>query len=296
MQKLYKVKESLLKLLRRIKRYPHEIRIPGTNGGEYEVDDMIISGPKHTCFYFRFEYILSTIFSFTVVIVTLFFNLFDTENSNSKQQFTLLKYWLRIGIILHLCAAIPKALILRRLFKIPLDNERLIVRRLMILVRSNVFFWNDKVSFVMYNYYIFGMSKLASSNICGSMASNLYRLCHFIICCFLLRLGNLFMRFFVEYYILTRNINYESIIDQGASQEEIDALPISIYGTAEANPESDSQWCGICLGNFQNGDEVRTLPCSKRHFFHKRCTDIWLRKQHICPYCRKSLRLINVQE
>ena len=295
MQKLSIVKESLLRFINKIKRYPSEIRVAGANGGEYEVDNMIISGPKHTCFYFRFEYILSAIFSFTVVLVTIWFMIVDSESSNHKQQFTLLKYWLRLGIILHLCAALPKMYILRRLFKIPLTNERIIVRRLMVLVRSNAFFWNDKVSFVMYNYYIFGMSKLASSNICGSMASNLYRLCHFIICCFLLRLVNLFLRFFVEYYILTRNVNYESIIDQGASNEEIDALPVTVYGVdniLDKSLEGDNQWCGICLSDFKYGEEIRTLPCSKQHFFHKRCTDIWLKKQHICPYCRKSLRLL----
>ncbi len=293
MHKLYNMRDSLWRLFARIRRYPNEVRAPGA-GGEYEADNMILSGPKHTYFYFRFEYILSSIFSVTVILVTALFLIFDNETVSIRQQFTLLKYWLRIGIILHVCALMPKMLILRRLFKTPITNERIVVRRLMLLIRSNVFFWNDKVSFVMYNYYIFGMSKLASSNICGSMTSALYRLCHFIICCFLLRLVNLFLRFFVEYYILTRSINFESIIDEGATQEEIEALPTSVYEPGESKvTDVEGQWCGICLSNFLAGEEICTLPCSSRHFFHKRCTDIWLRKQNICPYCRKSLRLLD---
>ena len=297
-QKLHQVKDTFFDILTRIKRYPNKIRIADVTA-ESEVDSMIISGPKHTYFYFRFEYILSVIYSITVIATTTVFLLYDTETSSTADQpFTLLKYWLRLGIVLHICALVPKGLILRFLARIPEENEHIIVRRLMVLVRSNVFFWNDKVSFVMYNYYIFGIGKIASSNICGSIANNLFRLCHFLICCFLLRLANLFVRFVVEYYVMSHNIEYESIIDQGAVQEEIDALPIAAYSSESNAGKSDTteQWCGICLSGFKSGDEIRTLPCSSHHFFHKRCTDTWLKRQYICPYCRKSLRfLVNQQ-
>lgn len=68
------------------------------------------------------------------------------------------------------------------------------------------------------------MTRLASTHICGSMTHNLYRLSHFIICCFLLRLVDLFVRFLIEYYLLTRNINYDSLIDRGATEEEIGSI------------------------------------------------------------------------
>lgn len=292
MRKVQALKEAFLRLLRRIRRYPSEIRVTGAEYVEYEIDNMTISSPKQTYYYFVFEYILGTLFELTVATITVLFLIFNSDSPKTQQQFTFLKYWLRFGTILNLCAPIPKIVILRRLFKVPLNNERLIVRRLMLLVRSNVFFWNEKVSFVMYNYYIFGMSKLASGDVCGSMGSGLYRLCHFIICCFLLRLCNLFVRFFVEYYILTRNIQYDSIIDRSATVEEIAAIPVfkvTEQDMRELSPNEEEQWCGICLSRFVVGEEIKRLPCSEKHFFHKTCTDTWLQKQSICPYCRRAL-------
>jgi hypothetical protein len=236
-----------------------------------------------------FEYALCALFSLIVLITGLLQLLYDQE-VDSKEQFPFLYGWLHLGIGLNLLNIIPKCYIIRRLFKIP-QGERLIVRRLMMLVRSNVFMWNDRMSFVMYNFYIIGMCKLATSNICGNMKNNLYRLCHFIICCFLLRLGNLFMRFLVEYFYLTRNIHYDSIIDTGASMEQIAEI-----GVLEFNPinfpeyTAKVQWCAICLEYFKEGDRVVKLPCAKQHYFHQCCAEIWLRKQNICPYCRQILR------
>lgn len=290
MQKLKAAKEVLSRFCRRVRRYPNELRVVGAEYGDYEVDNMIITGPKHTFYYFRFEYILSTIFSCTTALISLLFLFFGAETPQTS-KFILLRYWLRLGVILHLGSAIPKFLILRKLYKIPLLNERLVVRRLMLLVRSNIFFVNEKVSFVMYTYYIFGMGKLASSSICGSMNSDLYRLCHFIISFFLLRLTNLFVRFIVEYYILTRNVTYNSLIDKCASPEDIAAIPILKFQKKLESglAKEEEQRCGICLRRFQIDDEIKALPCSEKHYFHVVCTDSWLQEQNTCPYCRKQL-------
>lgn len=41
--------------------------------------------------------------------------------------------------------------------------------------------------------------------------------------------------------------------------------------------------CIICLEEYKEGQELRTLPCS--HEFHKKCVDPWLLYKHTCPIC-----------
>ena len=43
--------------------------------------------------------------------------------------------------------------------------------------------------------------------------------------------------------------------------------------------------CAVCLGEFEEGDELRTLP-ECLHSFHAACIDLWLFKHPNCPICR----------
>ncbi|GAX78745.1 hypothetical protein CEUSTIGMA_g6182.t1 [Chlamydomonas eustigma] len=45
--------------------------------------------------------------------------------------------------------------------------------------------------------------------------------------------------------------------------------------------------CAICLGAFEAGELVRTLPCS--HDFHQDCIDSWMIYHVTCPMCRHML-------
>mmetsp|Transcript_29422 Transcript_29422/g.46728 ORF Transcript_29422/g.46728 Transcript_29422/m.46728 type:complete len:475 (+) Transcript_29422:46-1470(+) len=51
----------------------------------------------------------------------------------------------------------------------------------------------------------------------------------------------------------------------------------------------DANKCCICLEQFENGDEIRRLPCL--HIFHKEEIDKWLRSNRVCPICR-----VNIEE
>jgi hypothetical protein len=42
--------------------------------------------------------------------------------------------------------------------------------------------------------------------------------------------------------------------------------------------------CVICMSDFEEGEELRTLPCF--HFFHSSCVDEWLKRNSKCPVCR----------
>jgi Ring finger domain len=45
--------------------------------------------------------------------------------------------------------------------------------------------------------------------------------------------------------------------------------------------------CPICIVEFEEGDDIRVLPCEGKHSFHQKCVDPWLLKlSSSCPICR----------
>ncbi|BEJ12640.1 hypothetical protein CspHIS471_0211000 [Cutaneotrichosporon sp. HIS471] len=58
--------------------------------------------------------------------------------------------------------------------------------------------------------------------------------------------------------------------------------------TLEGEALRDDQ-CPICLLEFEDGDDLRVLPCQGQHRFHQACVDPWLlRVSTSCPLCRKD--------
>eukprot|EP01059_Diplonema_ambulator_P004255 TRINITY_DN1395_c0_g1_i4.p1 TRINITY_DN1395_c0_g1~~TRINITY_DN1395_c0_g1_i4.p1 ORF type:complete len:172 (+),score=9.83 TRINITY_DN1395_c0_g1_i4:43-558(+) len=49
----------------------------------------------------------------------------------------------------------------------------------------------------------------------------------------------------------------------------------------------ENRSCTICLDSFEDGRQLRTLPCL--HFFHPGCVDRWLKDNARCPTCRACL-------
>ncbi|KAL2348803.1 hypothetical protein Fmac_002803 [Flemingia macrophylla] len=49
----------------------------------------------------------------------------------------------------------------------------------------------------------------------------------------------------------------------------------------------DGGMCSVCLGDFEEGEELRTLP-ECMHCFHGTCIDKWLSNNSSCPICRSS--------
>mmetsp|Transcript_21538 Transcript_21538/g.38966 ORF Transcript_21538/g.38966 Transcript_21538/m.38966 type:complete len:932 (-) Transcript_21538:1447-4242(-) len=110
---------------------------------------------------------------------------------------------------------------------------------------------------------------------------------------------------------------------RGLSRATIDALPVKTYTTSSSTSDDsttltsessfsdetiqthegsglgrekedgdalhteENECCPICLVEYENGDELRCLPCN--HGFHTECLDPWLQNNRSCPACRHAL-------
>lgn len=76
--------------------------------------------------------------------------------------------------------------------------------------------------------------------------------------------------------------------NRGANEQAIASLPTSRVQEQSCTTNSDHSSCPICLDEFKEGDNRKTLPCL--HGFHGKCVDKWLRKNASCPICKHSIQ------
>lgn len=76
------------------------------------------------------------------------------------------------------------------------------------------------------------------------------------------------------------------ILSTATQLEHEDMVPASI----------GRETCPICIVDFEEGDDIRVLPCEGKHCFHQECVDPWLLKlSSSCPICRHGMswKLLN---
>ena len=66
------------------------------------------------------------------------------------------------------------------------------------------------------------------------------------------------------------------------------ARPSGLAPAADPLPESiGRETCPIYIVDFDDGDDVRVLPCEGKHVLHQACVDPWLLElSSSCPICR----------
>lgn len=107
------------------------------------------------------------------------------------------------------------------------------------------------------------------------------------------------MQFRLGHMMLHHRPTYEELlsleerlgnINRGASQDVIEqnTLPHKYRKMKRCSVDDDQQEkCTICLSEFEDGEDVRRLPCM--HLFHIECVDQWLTTNKKCPICRVDI-------
>lgn len=89
---------------------------------------------------------------------------------------------------------------------------------------------------------------------------------------------------------LLQNIPVGGVVG-GASMDEIDENTSTrrfyIEDHLNSDPSAEIPLCSVCLAEYCNADELRSLPCS--HEYHAKCIDIWLKKKRACPLCNQRI-------
>jgi hypothetical protein len=86
----------------------------------------------------------------------------------------------------------------------------------------------------------------------------------------------------------------------GLTRRQLATLPTHTYraprraaGDSSADEAPAAETCVICCCELEDGDEVRTLPCS--HGFHRGCIDKWLLSDAFgaksCPVCITEVKV-----
>lgn len=101
----------------------------------------------------------------------------------------------------------------------------------------------------------------------------------------------------------SRNVGSGGIPDQAGSEEDV--LPTSPrWSTTKTAQQSSStsgvmpetigrETCPICIVGFEEGDDLRVLPCEGKHRFHQACVDPWLLElSGSCPLCRQDFHAL----
>ncbi|XAR54222.1 hypothetical protein NMG60_11029260 [Bertholletia excelsa] len=72
-----------------------------------------------------------------------------------------------------------------------------------------------------------------------------------------------------------------------APESVVNSFPLKNHKKSHAIEiePNDVEQCYICLSDYEEGDQIRVLPC--HHEYHMSCVDKWLKEIHgVCPLCR----------
>ncbi|KAG4378794.1 hypothetical protein AAZX31_17G102500 [Glycine max] len=80
-----------------------------------------------------------------------------------------------------------------------------------------------------------------------------------------------------------------SMVSLPAPESVVDSLPLKSHKKVDvAHGGNDAEQCYICLADYEEGDQIRVLPCF--HEYHMSCVDKWLKEIHgVCPLCRGNV-------
>ena len=270
------------------------------DGHRYFQDlDELLTQKDNFLDFIKFEYITSitynTIISFSCLfyIITRFSVIFPCDFFSST--------WLLLVSLIKLIELIPKLVILIQAIRIGNNSNDGIIasRRLMYLTRSNIFLFNTMLGYINLFLYSLFFLFVRKSNICEK-APQFYFIINWLIFGFFLRLVISFINYFLHFkYGINEadleNTNFYKDYNNRVSKdvleliESIDLNCENIDEHVSINEDNERDFCCICMLQFEIGENIKLLPCDKKHIFHTGCIDKWLSNNRNCPTCRKEI-------
>ncbi|KAL4218841.1 E3 ubiquitin-protein ligase rnf6 [Mactra antiquata] len=75
----------------------------------------------------------------------------------------------------------------------------------------------------------------------------------------------------------------------GMDPKDIALLPVHEHEATKTKNNDDNTFdCSVCLSEFKSGEKLKSLPCL--HNYHVDCIDEWLKRNAVCPVCRRSAK------
>ncbi|XP_052246114.1 RING finger protein 215-like [Dreissena polymorpha] len=71
------------------------------------------------------------------------------------------------------------------------------------------------------------------------------------------------------------------------SLRELAHKALAVMKIKRYSKEGNHDTCAVCLENFYLKQKLRVLPCG--HYFHTKCVDPWLVRNHTCPLCKLNI-------
>lgn len=75
--------------------------------------------------------------------------------------------------------------------------------------------------------------------------------------------------------------------NRGVPREQLNRIEKKIFRKGTDVKAGEEEKCPICITEFEDGEEVKNLPCN--HMFHGNCIDTWLVQNSHCPICKADL-------
>lgn len=298
-------KKKLLKNYMNISQYVFQTN---PEGHRYFQDlDILISKKDNFIRFIKIEYSISLIYNF-IISLTCFYYLF-TRFFIIFQWDAISTLWLTVSSFVKFIEIFPKSIILIQAFRIARNsNDNTIAsRRLMYLTRSNIFVINAILGyinlFIYSKYFLF----IRKPTLCED-APNFYVIINFLINGFFLRI----LITFVNYYFHFKhggfneadleNTNFYSDYTKRVSSDIIELIESvhldekNINKYININDQNERDFCCICMLQFEIGENIKLLPCNKKHIFHNSCIDKWLSGNRNCPTCRKEINKLSLKK
>lgn len=272
-----------------------------------DLDDLI-SQRENFIAYIKFEYSLSIFYNIILAIPSIIY-LYSKFNHICNCD-PLSTFWLVLVSMIKIIETFPKGILIYQTIRISNNSTDAIIcsRRLMYMTRSNIFFYNTILGYLMLILYTLYFLCIRRSNICEN-AIQFYYIVNWLVFGFFIRLIISFVNYFLhfKYGVNEADIHNSDLYADFSNRVPQEVLKMleshelnsnnikNIIPLTSNDNKEEAEECAICLYPFEINQNIKILPCNRRHVFHSKCIDKWLSHNKACPSCRKEIskKLLN---